>query len=33
MRTSPEIHFQIDRGIERAQRIEQTEKKLKEGDG
>ena len=33
MRTSPEIHFQLDRGIEHAQRIEQVLKELKEGEG
>jgi ribosome-binding factor A len=32
-RTSPEIHFQLDRGIEHAQRIEQVLKELKEGEG
>jgi len=33
MRTSPEIHFRLDRGIEHAQRIDQVLKELKEGDG
>lgn len=33
IRTSPEIHFQLDRGIEHAQRIEQVLKQLKEGEG
>jgi len=33
LRTSPEIHFQLDRGLEHAQRIDQVLKELKEGDG
>ena len=33
LRTSPEIHFQLDRGIEHAQRINQVLKELKEGEG
>jgi ribosome-binding factor A len=33
LRTSPEIHFQLDRGLEHAQRINQVLKDLKEGDG
>jgi ribosome-binding factor A len=33
LRTSPEIHFQLDRGLEHAQRINQVLKELKEGDG
>lgn len=33
LRTSPEIHFRLDRGLEHAQRIEQVLKELKEGDG
>ena len=30
LRTSPELHFHLDRGIEHAQRIEQVLKELKE---
>jgi len=30
LRTSPELHFHLDRGIEHAQRIDQVLKKLKE---
>lgn len=33
LRTSPEIHFQLDRGLEHAQRINQVLKDLKEGGG
>jgi ribosome-binding factor A len=33
LRTSPEIHFRLDRGIEHAQRIERVLKDLKESDG
>ena len=33
LRTSPELHFQLDRGIEHAQRIEQVLKGLKEQNG
>jgi ribosome-binding factor A len=33
LRTSPELHFQLDRGIEHAQRIERVLKELKEQDG
>lgn len=33
LRTSPEIHFQLDRGLEHAQRIEQVLKELKKEDG
>lgn len=32
LRTSPELHFHLDRGIEHAQRIDQVLKELKEGD-
>jgi ribosome-binding factor A len=30
LRTSPELHFQLDRGLEHAQRIERVLKELKE---
>lgn len=33
LRTSPEIHFQLDRGLEHSQRINQVLKDLKEGGG
>jgi len=33
LRTSPELHFRLDRGIEHAQRIDRVLKDLKEGDG
>jgi ribosome-binding factor A len=33
LRTCPELHFQLDRGIEHAQRIDQVLKELKETDG
>ena len=33
LRTCPELHFQLDRGIEHGQRIDQVLKKLKEADG
>jgi ribosome-binding factor A len=33
LRTSPELHFQLDRGLEHAQRIAQVLKDLKQGDG
>ena len=33
LRTSPEIHFQLDRGLEHAQRIAQVLKDLKQEDG
>lgn len=33
LRTSPELHFQLDRGLEHAQRIEQVLKELKKEDG
>ena len=33
LRTSPEIHFRLDRGIEHAQRINQVLKDLEEEDG
>lgn len=33
LRTSPELHFRLDRGLEHAQRIEQVLKELKEQDG
>lgn len=32
LRTSPELHFHLDRGIEHAQRIDQVLKELKEPD-
>ena len=32
LRTSPEIHFRLDRGIEHAQRIDRVLKELKESD-
>jgi len=32
LRTSPELHFRLDRGLEHAQRIDQVLKKLEEGD-
>jgi ribosome-binding factor A len=32
LRTSPELHFHLDRGIEHAQRIDRVLKELKEGD-
>lgn len=33
LRTSPELHFQLDRGLDHAQRIDRVLKDLKEGDG
>jgi ribosome-binding factor A len=30
LRTSPELHFQLDRGLEHAQRIDRVLKELKE---
>lgn len=33
LRTCPELHFQLDRGLEHAQHIEQMLKELKEQDG
>ena len=33
LRTSPELHFALDRGIEHAQRIERVLKELKESNG
>jgi ribosome-binding factor A len=33
LRTSPELHFQLDRGLEHAQHIERMLKELKEQDG
>jgi ribosome-binding factor A len=30
LRTSPELHFHLDRGLEHAQRIDQVLKELKE---
>jgi ribosome-binding factor A len=30
LRTNPELHFHLDRGIEHAQRIDQVLKELKE---
>jgi ribosome-binding factor A len=33
LRTSPELHFRLDRGLEHAQRIDQVLKQLKETDG
>jgi ribosome-binding factor A len=32
LRTSPELHFHLDRGLEHAQRIDQVLKELKEPD-
>lgn len=32
LRTSPELHFHLDRGLEHAQRIDQVLKELKETD-
>jgi len=32
LRTSPELHFHLDRGIEHAQRIDRVLKELKETD-
>jgi ribosome-binding factor A len=32
LRTSPELHFFLDRGIEHAQRIDRVLKELKESD-
>lgn len=32
LRTSPELHFVLDRGLEHAQRIDRVLKELKEGD-
>lgn len=32
LRTSPELHFRLDRGLEHAQRIERVLKELKESD-
>jgi ribosome-binding factor A len=32
LRTSPELHFHLDRGIEHAQRIDRVLKELKESD-
>lgn len=33
LRTSPELHFDLDRGVEHAQRIDQVLRTLKEGPG
>ena len=33
LRTSPEVHFTLDRGLEHAQRIDQVLQQLKDGDG
>ena len=33
LRTTPELHFELDRGLEHAQRIDQVLRKLKEGAG
>ena len=33
LRTTPELHFELDRGIEHAQRIDQVLRNLKEGAG
>ena len=33
LRTSPELHFRLDRGLEHAQRIEQVLRELKGGGG
>ncbi|MGH7530712.1 MAG: 30S ribosome-binding factor RbfA [Gemmatimonadales bacterium] len=33
LRTCPELHFELDRGIEHAQRIERVLKELKESNG
>lgn len=33
LRTSPELHFELDRGIEHAIRIDQVLKQIKEGPG
>ncbi|HXQ30176.1 MAG TPA: 30S ribosome-binding factor RbfA [Gemmatimonadales bacterium] len=33
LRTSPELHFELDRGLEHALRIDQVLRQLKEGDG
>jgi ribosome-binding factor A len=33
LRTSPELHFRLDHGVEQARRIEQVLKELKEHDG
>lgn len=33
LRTSPELHFRLDRGLEHAQRIDRVLKDLKEEDG
>ena len=33
LRTSPEIHFHLDRGIEHAQHIDRVLRELKEGSG
>jgi ribosome-binding factor A len=32
LRTSPELHFRLDRGLEHAQRIDRVLKELKESD-
>ncbi|PYO28602.1 MAG: ribosome-binding factor A, partial [Gemmatimonadetes bacterium] len=33
LRTTPELHFELDRGLEHAQRIDQVLRNLKEGAG
>jgi len=33
LRVAPELHFELDRGLEHAMRIDQVLKQLKEGDG
>lgn len=33
LRTTPELHFELDRGLEHAQRIDQVLRNLKEGGG
>jgi ribosome-binding factor A len=33
LRTSPELHFVLDRGLDHAQRIDRVLRELKEGDG
>lgn len=33
LRTSPELHFRLDRGLDHAQRIDRVLKELKEGEG
>ena len=33
LRTAPELHFELDRGLEHAQQIDRLLRELKEGDG